>query len=141
MCDNDPVCVPRYVIDYGNQSRSGAEVSGYAGRTLFDSEHASAVSACPTAATVCAAPKISGRSEVEYLRDFEVRGVPATVRRQACCPGPYLSLTWYDTATDTTYRLQLSGEAAVLSPDSTSSDLSSDAPYLAQLADTLTALR
>jgi hypothetical protein len=139
-CDNDPVCVPRYVVDYGDQTRSGAEISGYAGRAIFDTELASAVAACRSE-TSCGATTSPGRPQVEYLRDFAVRGASATARRQACCPGPYVSVTWYDAATDTTYRLQLSGLAAVLGPDNTPTDLNSSASKLADLAGSLTTLR
>ena len=115
--------MPRYVIDYGQPSTGTAEIAGFGGRAIFDSDTAVAIKACGSAALMCQAPVVSGRPNVWYERELRVGdSLPATARHQDCCPGPVWALTWYDPGSDTTYRLQLSGAAAVLSADPATAD-------------------
>jgi hypothetical protein len=111
-CGTDPQCVPRYVIDYGQPASSAGQIAGFGGRAVFDADLASANAACGGGATVCSSPAVAGRGEVHYARELSVGGAAAIARHQACCPGPYSMLTWYDVTADVSYRLQLSGAVA-----------------------------
>ena len=138
LCDNDPVCLPRYVIDYGQLTSAGAQISGFGGRDIFESDASAATAACGSPVMTCTAAAISGRPEVWYQRDLRTAAaIPAVARHQGCCPGPYWVLTWYDTASSTTYRLQLSGTAAAFSD----ADLVDGAARLVSIADGLVPLR
>jgi DnaJ domain len=138
----DLVCVPRYDIQYGNVRSGGARLSAFGGRSGFDSAAPPAL-ACPAASLVCNVPGRAGGADVTYVLDLRIRQQePGIARLQACCPGPFWLLVWYDAATDTTYRLELSGAATELDEtDGASSEATEAGVALASLASALVRLR
>jgi hypothetical protein len=135
------MCVPRYVIDFGEWNPTGARLSAFGGRATFDSA-APRAAECAERTAACTVASVPGRPGATYVRDLSVRsGQPAVASVRACCAAPYWTLAWYDPASDTSYRLELAGAAATIDGTPDSVDSVEAANRLADIASTLVPLR
>jgi hypothetical protein len=108
--------IARYAVYYGDLTTGVASVSGLIGRASFDAGEPRLPDCSPEAA-YCVGPGASQSASdspgVELFRASDFVGAnPAFVTHRVCCNGLFWSISWYDTATNMSYTIDLSRNVA-----------------------------
>jgi hypothetical protein len=108
--------IARYAVYYGDLTTGAASVSGLIGRASFDAA-VPRLPDCTAEAAYCVGPA-AGQSAsdppgVELFRAPDlVNDDPAFATHRVCCNGLFWSLSWYETATNMSYTIDLSRNVA-----------------------------
>jgi hypothetical protein len=124
-----------YELAYGDPYYGGARVRGNRGRAQFD-QRQQWVGSCGAGALYCAENPLMGPGPPtqEVFRGLRVGDSSAIVTHSTCCNGMYCVITWYDTAANMTYEVEMSGDTAASYGESITAGNRASADVLAGVA-------